>query len=389
MASNKKVYLDIGIDDEAVGRVVCTLFSDKAPKTTEQFLHLCKGDISIGDRQLTYKGNHFHRVIKNFMVQAGDVLFGSDTSDENLGRGGCSIYTSEEELQNMEGEVKNYGCFEDENLGEFDKPFYLAMANQGEKDTNSSQFFIVTATSPHLNSKHSIFGEVDMGKYVIRTIESVPVDEDGVPKSAVVIQDCGEWTEGMEVPLYNACNDTVGGDIYEELPGDDTHFNTEDLNEAYKVSQVIKESGTLLFKKKDFQNAYFKYIKSLKYINEFIPDIDFDKDLFEKFTMLKTKVYLNLTLVLYNLKRYKDSITYADFLLEMDDVPKLDIAKAHYRKGNCHLIMKRPEEALSEYKECKKLNPDDVVVEKKILEVENKIAEQLEKTKKSISKFFT
>lgn len=390
---NPKVFLDISISGEKIGRIVVELFEDKAPKSASNFYHLCEGDVNVGGHNLTYKGNHFHRVIKNFMVQAGDIVFGSDQFEktDNIGKGGCSIYAAADEWSENDEDTKShcYGSFEDENMGEFTDVFYLAMANTGAPNTNSSQFFITTYPSPHLNAKHSIFGRVLKGKSVVRTMEYSDVDSDGFPKSSILIENCGKWDESMDVPLYNASNDPIGGDIYEEYPDDDKNFDPESFSESYKAANKIKESGTQLFKKKDFQGAFFKYRKALRYVNEYIPDMDVDEELSVKFTVLKMKLYLNISLVLFNLKKYDSAITHATYLLEMEKVPTLDKAKAYYRRGNCYRAKNRLEEALKDYKNCKENNPDDKVIDQKIESVENLLEERKEKTRKNIAKFFS
>ncbi|AET37599.1 peptidylprolyl isomerase CPR7 Ecym_1366 [Eremothecium cymbalariae DBVPG len=391
MSCTRNAYLDISIDGKAVGRIVFQLFLDVAPMAAKNFLELCKGEVKIGDRQLSYKLNRFHRVIKNFMVQGGDIIFGSgeNINPEEVGKGGCSIYAEKQDFENSkDGGSACFGNFKDENLEELKESFILAMANIGEKDTNSSQFFITTTATPHLNFQHSIFGRVIGGKSVVRSIEKCPTDKDGWPEVTVLIEDCGEWHEGMDIPLYNASNAPDGGDIYEEYPEDDTHFDGEDFQKAYEASNTIKESGTILFKRKDYQNAYYKYRKSLRYVNEYIPDIELDDERFLLFNKLKMKLYLNLSFVLFILSRHDESITYANYLIEMEGVTSLDKAKAYYRRGNCYLVKKRLEDALQDYKNCKEYNPNDEVVTKRILEIESKLEEKLEKTKKSISKFF-
>lgn len=60
----KKVFFDISIDGEEVGRIVFGLFGDTAPKTVNNFYQLASGDLGYG-----YEGSTFHRVIKDFMVQ--------------------------------------------------------------------------------------------------------------------------------------------------------------------------------------------------------------------------------------------------------------------------------------------------------------------------------
>ncbi|CAJ1345301.1 unnamed protein product [Effrenium voratum] len=162
-----RVYLDIAIDGVAVGRIVCELFNDAVPKTAENFRLLCTGSRGIGKRgkPLHYKGVKFHRVVPNFVIQAGDFTHCDGT-------GGESVYGP---------------TFPDENLNlKHTAPGILSMANSG-KDTNSSQFFICMKACPHLDGKHCVFGRVIDGMEVARRVESC-----GPSAGTAVIDDCGE-----------------------------------------------------------------------------------------------------------------------------------------------------------------------------------------------------
>ena len=124
------------------GDIKIALFGNHAPKTVANFVGLAQGtkeysteNASGGSSGPFYDGAVFHRVINGFMIQGGDPT--------GTGRGGPGYKFADEfhpELQ-------------------FDKPYLLAMANAGP-GTNGSQFFITVGQTPHLNRKHTIFGEV-------------------------------------------------------------------------------------------------------------------------------------------------------------------------------------------------------------------------------------
>lgn len=134
--------LDPDLDYRAIfctsaGAIYVNLYDTLTKVTVNNFVFLAQ--------QGYYDSTTFHRVIPNFMAQAGDPTAS--------GRGGPGYQ------------------FQDEPVGflTFDRPGLLAMANAGP-GTNGSQFFITTAPTPHLNYKHTIFGDVLIGQDVVESI---------------------------------------------------------------------------------------------------------------------------------------------------------------------------------------------------------------------------
>jgi peptidyl-prolyl cis-trans isomerase B (cyclophilin B) len=136
------------------GPIVLELFDDDAPKTVENFRKLS------GDG--FYDGLTFHRIIPDFMIQAG--------CPEGTGTGGPG-YTFEDEI-NDHKVVRGV----------------LAMANAGP-NTNGSQFFIVTTgEAPWLDGRHTVFGQVTGGMDVVDRIEGLPTGANDRPQDPPVIQ---------------------------------------------------------------------------------------------------------------------------------------------------------------------------------------------------------
>jgi cyclophilin family peptidyl-prolyl cis-trans isomerase len=153
----KKKYLATLSTDK--GDIVLDLFVDKTPVTVNNFVFLA--------REGYYDDTVFHRVILGFMTQGGDPT--------RTGRGGPGYRFADEFHQSLK----------------HDKPGVLSMANAGP-GTNGSQFFITHVPTPHLNNKHSVFGQVVSGMNVLLSIperDPIKVNSPAVKLNKVTIQE--------------------------------------------------------------------------------------------------------------------------------------------------------------------------------------------------------
>ena len=121
------------------GDMILELFANKTPKTVNNFVFLA--------REGFYDNTTFHRVIADFMAQGGDPT--------GTGMGGPGYRFADE----FHPELKH------------DKPGILSMANAGP-GTNGSQFFITHVPTPHLNNKHSVFGQITKGMDVLMALKN-------------------------------------------------------------------------------------------------------------------------------------------------------------------------------------------------------------------------
>ena len=161
------VYADFTTSE---GNFSIRLNDQEAPKTVENFVGLAEGTKEWTDPRSNqkvkapyYDGIVFHRVIDGFMIQGGDPL--------GKGIGGPG-YEFEDEFHPTLRHTK---------------AGILSMANRGP-NTNGGQFFITLGPTPHLDNRHSVFGEVVEGMDVVRKIGSTKVGPQDRPVKDVVIE---------------------------------------------------------------------------------------------------------------------------------------------------------------------------------------------------------
>jgi len=157
------------IFDTTMGTFKIQLFNDKAPKTVENFVDLVEGTKEWSDpktgqkvKKPFYNGLNFHRVIPRFMIQGGCPL--------GTGTGGPGYRFADE----FHPELKH------------SKPGILSMANAGP-NTNGSQFFITVAPTPHLDGRHTVFGEVVEGMDHVMSISNAKTGAQDKPIVPVII----------------------------------------------------------------------------------------------------------------------------------------------------------------------------------------------------------
>ena len=152
------------------GNFTIRLFDQEAPHTVANFVGLAEGTKEWTDprtnKKVTapyYDGIIFHRVIDGFMIQGGDPL--------GQGVGGPGYKFADEFHPSLR----------------HSKAGILSMANAGP-NTNGGQFFITLGPTPHLDNKHSVFGEVESGMDVVRKIGGIKTGPRDRPVKDVVVE---------------------------------------------------------------------------------------------------------------------------------------------------------------------------------------------------------
>ena len=152
----------------SLGDITIELFKDKMPLTAGNFIKLAKSGF--------YDGLHFHRVIDNFMIQFG-CPHSRDPMSPRAGTG-----------DGPDGRIKDEHP-PDAKIS--NARGTLSMANTGQPNSGSCQFFLNVVDNPYLdwfspgNSKHPVFGKVIEGMDVLKKIESTPTDGDDRPRTPV------------------------------------------------------------------------------------------------------------------------------------------------------------------------------------------------------------
>ena len=154
--------------DTSMGEIVAQLFPERTPVTVQNFVNLVEGKKATltKDGKLVHKpfynGLTFHRVIKGFMIQTGQI---KDAYP-------CGAANIRDEFDTARS---------------FATPGALAMANSGKPNSGNCQIFITVAPQKSLDGTYSLFGQVVSGQDVVERISEVPVKEEK-PITPVVIK---------------------------------------------------------------------------------------------------------------------------------------------------------------------------------------------------------
>ena len=155
--SSKTDYVLIKVED--YGDILVRLFPDVAPKTVDNFKKLVADGF--------YDGLIFHRVIKDFMIQGGGFTPDMKQKKSDPIKGEFASNDFENNLLHVRG--------------------VISMARTSDKNSATSQFFIMHKDSPHLDGEYAAFGIAVDGLEVVDAIASVRINYNDQPMKDVVI----------------------------------------------------------------------------------------------------------------------------------------------------------------------------------------------------------
>ncbi|XP_073954539.1 cyclophilin 40 [Choristoneura fumiferana] len=360
--NNSIVFLDISINGEKAGRIIIELRNDIVPKTAENFRALCTGEKGIGvnGKPLHYKNTKFHKAVKQFMVQGGDIINGDGTSGESI-----------------------YGpTFEDENFKLTHEAGVLSMANKGRAHTNGSQFCITSQQSNHLDGMNVVFGRVLSGLGLVVEMQEYGEEYDCKPCVECVVSDCGEvvgdWREWSRDPA----------DHLPDFPEDHPDDNASTLEQLISSIMTVKGIGNAYFGAGRYRGAARRYGKCLRYIAALMQTLDAadkkDVDAFDTAVVFTQQCNLNLAACHVKLEEYAACIKCCTEVLQLD--PRNE--KAFYRRGQANFALKNYDAALADLKQADEVSPNNKAVLKLLDQVRVTNKKYNDMQKQRLSKFF-
>ena len=216
--SQKKAYKDLGdglfADIETTkGHIVVKLNYKEVPTTVANFVTLAEGKNNFVKVEYKgkpfYNGTIFHRVIDGFMIQGGDPT--------GTGMGDPGYRFEDEFVPSLKHSKKGI----------------LSMANSGP-NTNGSQFFITQVPTPHLDGRHTVFGETVKGEEVIDAIAKAPRNGQDRPNEDIKIKNITIIANGKDAEKFDAVK------VF------DSYFKSVAKREKEKEERVKRASAKFL-----------------------------------------------------------------------------------------------------------------------------------------------
>ncbi len=197
ISDNRSLRLDV----EDFGGMVFELFEQRAPRPAERVIELANSGF--------YDGITFHRIVNDFVIQAGDPT-GDGTGGSELGNFDDQFHP---DLQHNRSGILSFAKTTD--------------------DTNNSQFFVTETATRHLDFNHSIFGQLVEGENVRDAISNMEADESGAPTTPITIDQASVFTDSENsVVMLKALGGTGETDVTVTVSDEDGNTHSEVISVA-------------------------------------------------------------------------------------------------------------------------------------------------------------
>ncbi|MCL2175690.1 MAG: peptidylprolyl isomerase [Treponema sp.] len=211
------------------GDIIVRLEYEKTPLTVCNFVALAEGKMNSYNGKRFYDGLNFHRVIsvangdgQDFMIQGG--------CPQGTGSGGPGYRFPDE----IDPSLKH------------DKPGVLSMANAGP-GTNGSQFFITIIPTPHLDGRHTVFGQVVRGQNIVdRTLTGDKIEQVTIIRNGQKAKDFKADQESFDT-LLSGISAAAQNRAQARKQADLEKINADFLNtqqSASGIRYIIQKNGS-------------------------------------------------------------------------------------------------------------------------------------------------
>jgi len=233
------------------------------------------------------------------------------------------------------------GTFEDENFDvKHSCPGIITMAN-AERNTNGTEFMILTVPADFMDGKHVAFGQVIKGMGVVRAVENTRTAGTDQPLKSCVVVDCGVLNEEEIFDII-----PEDGDIYEDYPEDQP--NLSNIEDRLIVAENVKAIGNEYFKSESYDNALRKYEKILRYLDCKGENAEQDLTL----RKLRSIIHSNTAACLLKQKHFWEAKEHCIKALENDE----NNVKARMRLGTANTNLNDFDGAIQCFIQCAALN---------------------------------